>query len=144
MTMESILLDTNVLSELMRLQPEPAVMAWFASRSGAVFYVSAITQADILLGISLLPLGKRRDALAAAADAMFAQDFVGRCLSFDDRAAAWYAAVVTDRRRAGLTITTEDAQIAAIALAHGYPVATRNIKDFKQVSGLTLHNPWEG
>ena len=141
--MESILLDTNVLSELMRSQPEQAVMDWFEKRACDVFYVSAITQAEIILGISLLPAGKRRDALAAAADAMFTQDFAGRCLSFDANAAVNYGAVVSARRRAGIAISTEDAQIAAIAIANGYPLATRNIKDFQQINDLILYNPWQ-
>jgi toxin FitB len=141
--MESVLLDTNVLSELMRSQPEQAVMEWFAGRSGDVFYVSAITQAEIMLGISLLPAGKRRDGLTVAADEMFAQDFAGRCLPFDAASAGHYAAVVSGRRKAGLIITTEDAQIAAIALTHGYPLATRNTKDFLHIGGLTLYNPWQ-
>ena len=128
--MESIVLDTNVVSELMRSQPEQAVMEWFARRTGDVFYVSAITQAEIMLVISLLPAGKRRDALVSAAEGMFSQDFAGRCLPFDTSGAANYAAVVSGRRRTGHAISTEDAQIAAIALAHGYPLATRNTKDF--------------
>jgi len=73
---------------------------------------------------------------------MFCQDFAGRCLSFDATVAACYAAVVSGRRSAGYATTTEDAQIAAIALAHGYPLATRNTKDFQHINGLTLYNPW--
>ncbi|MBL0226800.1 MAG: type II toxin-antitoxin system VapC family toxin [Geobacteraceae bacterium] len=141
--MESIVLDTNVVSELMRSQPEQTVMDWFARRTGDIFYVSAITRAEIMLGISLLPAGKRRDSLASAADGMFLQDFAGRCLPFDAAGAAHYAAVVSGRRRAGQAISTEDALIAAIALAHGYPLATRNTKDFLSISGLTLYNPWQ-
>ncbi len=141
--MESILLDTNVLSELMRSQPEQPVMDWFAGRTGNLFYISAITQAEIMLGISLLPAGKRRDALAVAADGMFAQDFAGRCLPFDAAGAVSYAAVVSGRRRVGQAISTEDAMIAAIALAHGYPLATRNTRDFLHINGLTLYNPWQ-
>jgi toxin FitB len=140
--MAAILLDTNVLSELMRRQPDQMVMDWFAGHTGDQFYVSAITTAEILLGIALLPAGKRRDALAAAADEMFSQDFAGRCLPFDATAAACYAAVVSGRRSAGYATTTEDAQIAAIALAHGYPLTTRNTKDFQHINGLTLYNPW--
>jgi len=141
--MESILLDTNVVSELMRAQPEQAVMDWFARRSSDVFYVSAITQAEIMLGISLLPAGKRRDTLALAAEGMFSQDFAGRCLPFDATGADFYAAIVSGSRRSGQAITTEDAMIAAIALAHGYPLATRNTKDFLHINGLTLCNPWQ-
>jgi predicted nucleic acid-binding protein len=141
--MASILLDTNVLSELMRPQPDPAVMEWFSGRTGDIFYVSAITQAEVMLGIALLPVGKRREALAAAAQGMFSEDFSGRCLPFDAATAGIYAEIVAARRRAGQAITTEDAQIAAIALAHGYPLATRNTKDFLFIDGLTLQNPWQ-
>jgi toxin FitB len=140
--MEFILLDTNVVSELMRSQPIKTVMDWFAERTTDIFSISAITQAEILLGISLLPAGKRRDALATAAEAMFSQDFAGRCLPFDASCGANYAAVVSGRRRAGQAISTEDAMIAAIALTYGYPLATRNTKDFLHISGLKLYNPW--
>lgn len=142
--MQGILLDTNVLSELMRPEPEQAVMDWFARHPGNLFFVSAITQAEINLGIALLPAGKRRNRLAAAASEMFSLDFAGRCLAFDAAAAVLYAKVVTGRRHAGRTISTEDAQIAAIALAHGQPLATRNTKDFEHIAGLTVHNPWQG
>lgn len=141
--MESILLDTNVLSELMRSQPEQAVMDRFAGRTDDIFFVSAVTQAEIMLGISLLPAGKRRDALATAAEGMFSQDFAGRCLPFDAASAINYANIVSRRRRAGQAISTENALIAAIALVHSYPLATRNTKDFLHIKGLTLYNPWQ-
>ena len=140
--MESIFLDTNVISELMRPQPDRAVMEWFLQRNDCVFYVSAVVQAEIMLGIALLPAGKKRDALAAAAEEMFSKDFAGRCLSFDAGCAAYYAGIVSSRQRAGFQMTTEDAQIAAIALSHGYPLATRNTKDFMHIDGLPLYNPW--
>ncbi len=141
--MASILLDTNVISELMRSQPEPAVMDWFERRTGDVFYISVVTQAEIMFGISLLPAGKRRDALERAANEMFSQDFADRCLSFDSSCVTNYATVASGRRRIGQAISTEDALIAAIALTHGYPLATRNIKDFMSINGLTLYNPWQ-
>ena len=140
--MESIILDTSVLSELMRSEPERAVMEWFADRSGALFYVTAITEAEILLGIALLPAGKRRTALAEAAESMFRVDFAGRSLPFDTVCAAQYAAIVAGRRGAGFSITTEDAQIASIALCNGYGLATRNVRDFLHIDGLVLLNPW--
>jgi predicted nucleic acid-binding protein len=140
----AILLDTNVLSELMRPQPDPAVLAWFAAHAGTEFCVSAITQAEILLGIALLPAGKRREALSAAAAAMFAEDFAGRCLPFDAAGAVFSADIVAAGRAAGQPVTTEDAQIAAIALVHGSPLATRNIRDFSGIAGLMLLNPWQG
>ena len=141
--MERILLDTNVLSELMRPRPEQAVLEWFAKHENAVFYISAITQAEILLAIALLPDGKRKASLAVAAETMFREDFTGRSLPFDDSSAAHYATVVAERRRAGQPMTTEDAQIAAIALSHGCSLATRNTRDFLYVDALTLLNPWE-
>ena len=137
--MAAILLDTNVVSELMRTQPEQAVMDWFTRRTGDVFYVSAITQAEIMLGIALLPPGKRRDVRAAAADGVFNQDFVGKSLPFEANCTRHYATIVSGRRQAGLATSTEDAQIASIALAHGYPLATRNIKGFLQIDSLTCY-----
>ena len=138
------LLDTNVLSELMREHPDADVRGWFAQNMRSAMSVSAVTLAEILTGIALLPAGKRRAALAIAAEQMFEQDFAGRCLAFDAVAARNYALIVADRTRRGLPISTEDAQIAAIALAAGLTVATRNTKDFENIDGLTLANPWSG
>ena len=137
------LLDTNVLSELMREHPDAGVLGWFAQNKRAAMSISAVTQAEILTGIALLPAGKRRAALAIAAEQMFEQDFAGRCLAFDAVAARNYALIVADRTRRGLPISTEDAQIAATALAAGLTVATRNTKDFENIDGLTLANPWQ-
>lgn len=142
MIMGGIILDTNVLSELMRSQPAPLVVEWFARQTAATFYVTAITQSEILLGIALLPAGKRRDALTDAAEKMFREDFSGNCLPFDESCTGLYASIVANRRRSGFSITTEDAQIAAIALNLKLPLATRNTKDFLHIEGLTLDNPW--
>ncbi|MEO6658931.1 MAG: type II toxin-antitoxin system VapC family toxin [Burkholderiaceae bacterium] len=144
MSVARILLDTNVLSELMRPRPEPQVLDWFSVQSPHTrFVISAITQAEILLGIALLPAGKKRSALTEVAQAMFEQEFHGLNLAFDERAAPLYATIVALRGRRGLPISVEDAQIAAIASHHGVPLATRNTKDFVHVPGLTLINPWE-
>lgn len=140
--MQDVLLDTNVLSELMRPQPSAVVLGWFAQQEGTVFYTSDITQAELLLGVALLPGGKRRDAIAGAVEQMFDQDFVGRCLPFDELAAHEYAALVATRNKAGMPISTEDAQIAAIALQKGMALATRNTKDFRKISELVLLDPW--
>jgi predicted nucleic acid-binding protein len=137
------LIDTNVLSELMRKAPATEVVAWFAARQSSLMYTTSITQAEILTGIALLPEGKRRDGLAQAAQALFEQDLAGRCLDFDSAAAKQYALVVSQRLRNGRSISTEDAQIAAIALATGYPVVTRNVKDFLNIDGLSVVNPWQ-
>ena len=137
------LLDTNVLSELMREHPAAAVVDWFAQNTHAVMHTSTVTQAEILTGIALLPAGKRRTALAVAAEQMFEQDFTGHCLEFDSAAAKSYAVLVAVRTRQGQPISTEDAQIAAIALATGLTVITRNTKDFDNIDGLMLANPWQ-
>jgi toxin FitB len=139
-----VLLDTNVLSELMRPRPEPQVLAWFAARGPQTrFVISAITQAEILLGIAMLPAGKKRSALAAAAQALFEQEFQGLNLAFDEHAAPGYGAIVAARHRIGLPISVEDAQIAAIASHHRIPLATRHTADFLHVPGLAVVNPWD-
>lgn len=137
----ALVLDTNVLSELMRPRPEARVLAWFDARQDADFSMTAITRAEILLGIALLPSGRRKDALAIAASGMFLEDFGGCCLPFDERAAD--ALVVSERNRLGQPITTADAQIASIALVCGLTLVTRNVKDFSNIARLTLINPWD-
>jgi predicted nucleic acid-binding protein len=140
--MSGTLLDTNVLSELMRSRPAVEVLVWFARQQDAVFYTSAITRAEILLGIAMLPAGKRRNSLATSADRMFAEEFPGRCLAFDEHCAAVYAVLVATRTRLGRAISTEDAQIAAIALSKSLDLATRNGKDFRDIAGLAVLDPW--
>ena len=137
------LLDTNVLSELMRTPPSTQVLAWFSHNARALMFTSAITQAEILTGIALLPESKRRTALAGACEAMFAQDFAGRCLPFDHLAAQQQALIVAARIRQGRPISTEDSQIAAIAIACGLTLITRNTKDFDTIDRLVCANPWQ-
>lgn len=136
------LLDTNVLSELMRDAPASQVTTWFGNHAQSPMHTSAMTQAEILAGIALLPNGKRRNALASAAEQLFEIDMAGRCLGFDGAAAKHYALVVARRTRLGQPISTEDAQIAAIALTAGMCVVTRNTKDFSHIEGLAVVNPW--
>jgi toxin FitB len=139
-----ILLDTNVLSELMRPRPEPRVLGWFSAQATQTrFVISAITQAEILLAVALLPAGKKRNALATVAQTMFEQEFHGLNLAFDEHVAPGYAAIVAARSRSGAPISVEDAQIAAIALHHRVPLATRNTRDFAHMPRLVLINPWE-
>jgi hypothetical protein len=136
-----ILLDTNILSELMRTAPTQAVLGWVDATPATEFYISAITKAEIELGIALLPEGKRKNNLRTAALSMFAT-FQGRCLSFDPTTASEYAAIVAGRNKAGRPISVEDAQIAAIALTNDMALATRNTKDFELIDRLKLINPW--
>ena len=139
-----ILLDTNVLSEFMRPQPAASVVAWLDEQPAGAVYTSAISRAEIELGLMLMPPGQRQEALSRAAWAMFDEDFAGRCLPFDEDAARHSAAIVSARTRAGRPISVEDAQIAAIALTHRMPLATRNTTDFELIDGLEVVNPWAG
>lgn len=136
-----ILLDTNVLSELLRPLPDPAVGRWLDSQPGTSLFTSAITEAELRLGLALMQLGRRRAALAVAIGNILADDFANRILPFDSPAAAAFAEVVASRRRAGRPISQSDAQIAAIALARSAKVATRNVPDFESC-GVEVVNPW--
>jgi predicted nucleic acid-binding protein len=136
-----IVLDTNVLSELMRSAPHPRVLAWLAARSTLSLYTTSVTAAEILHGILMLPKGRKRQAFEEAATAMFQEDFRGRVLGFGPEAAMPYATIASDRRRAGRPISQFDAQIAAIARSVGATVATRNTTDFDGC-GVDLVNPW--
>lgn len=138
----STLLDTNVLSELLRAAPEPAVLAWFAEQPAETLFVSAVTQAEMMLGARLLPTGKRRAALERAVRAMFDEDFSGRTLPFDSAVVPAYVDIVSTRRTVGRPISQFDAQIAAIARHHGARLATRNLTDFEGC-GVLVVNPWK-
>lgn len=136
-----IVLDTNVVSELMKPLPSAIVLQWVASRDGMSLYTTSVTQAEILHGVLSLPTGRRRKAIEAAAEAMFKEDFAGRVLAFDSEAARPYAEVVGERRRRGRPISQFDAQIAAIARAAGATLATHNLKDFEHC-GIGVVDPW--
>lgn len=135
------LIDTNVISELMRATPAPSVLNWFSTQDPSTLYLSAVTEADLRTGIAALPAGQRRDGLKMALDATIAEDFEGRILPFDSDAAKTYVEIASIRRAAGRPIADADCQIAAIALAAGAIVATRNLRDFEGC-GVDLVNPW--
>ena len=136
-----IVVDTNVISELMRGEPHPAVLAWVATQPRSQLYTTYVNQAEILYGIAALPEGRRRAALTAAAEAMFAEDFAGRILPFEAQAAARYPDIVLARRQAGNPIEKFDALIAATTLAAGASIATRDTGGFTGC-GLTVIDPW--
>jgi hypothetical protein len=136
-----IVLDTNVLSELMKPRPAESVMRWMAAQPATSLYTTSITQAEILHGIMLLPSGKRRSAFEAAAETMFKEDFAGRVLPFGSDAAHRYACIAAQRRRAGRPISHFEAQIAAIARSTGASIATRNAPDFDGC-GVKVIDPW--
>ncbi len=137
------LIDTNVISELMRATPAPSVLNWFSTQDPSTLYLSAVTEAELRTGIAILPAGQRREVLKVALDATITEDFEGRILPFDTDAAKTYAEIASMRRAAGRPITDADCQIAAIARAAGAVVATRNLRDFEGC-GVDLVNPWNG
>lgn len=136
-----IVLDTNVVSELMRASPAEDVTNWIADQPAQSLYITSITLAEIVHGIFLLPAGKRRNAIQTAAESMFSVEFGGRILPFEASAARTFAKIAVDRRHAGRPISAFDAQIAAIALTARASLATRNVSDFEGC-GLKLINPW--
>ena len=137
-----IVLDTNVVSELMKVEPSKVVADWIAHQPVTSLYTTSVTQAEILHGILLLPSGKRRGALEAAAEAMFEEDFGGRVLPFGSEAARAYAEIAAQRRRSGRSISQFDAQIAAVARSVRAAVATRNVSDYEGC-GIRILNPWD-
>ncbi|OLT49168.1 plasmid stabilization protein [Saccharomonospora sp. CUA-673] len=136
-----IVLDTNVISEVFRPSPETRVVDWLASLTGDVA-ITSITLAELLAGVRRLPDGRRRDELTSRIEVAL-EPYRGSSavLPFDDLAADRYAQVLVARESAGVPISTADAQIAAICLAHGATCATRNIKDFVH-TGVELIDPW--
>ncbi|WP_310609296.1 type II toxin-antitoxin system VapC family toxin [Limnohabitans sp.] len=136
-----MVLDTNVVSELMRPEPDVTVLAWLNNQPADTLWLNSVVVSELLYGIARLPDGKRRAQLALAVQAMLAEDFAGCVLPFDLEAAVVYADLVAMRERQRQPIDVADAQIAAICLAHGATLITRNTKHFEGV-GLTLMNPW--
>jgi len=136
-----IIIDTNVVSELMRTKPDPAVLAWFAGHAADTLFLTAVSEAELRTGAAILPAGQRRDRLVGAIDAMIAQDFAGRILPFDSPAARCYAEIAAARRAAGKPLMDADCQIAAIIRACSAMIATRNVKDFEGC-GIDVVNPW--
>lgn len=138
-----IVIDTKVVSELMRPAPASAVLDWFGVQDPSLLYLSAVSEAELRRDVAILPEGRRRNALRAAIDAMVMEDFAGHVLAFDGAAAMAFATVFAERRAIGRPISFPDCQIAATARAHGASVATRNTGDFKGC-GIEVLNPWEG
>jgi toxin FitB len=138
-----LLLDTNVVSELMRPRPDSRVLSWVAAQPLSETAIATITVMEIRFGIALLPQGRRRTDLDTRFRQLLARAFTGRVLAFDQPAADASAEIRAQRRQRGNPITVEDSMIAAIARVHGAPVATRDLAGFEGC-GLALINPWEG
>lgn len=136
-----ILLDTNVVSELMRTSPDPAVEAWTAGYDAEELFFSAAGEAELRYGAAILPAGRRRDTLFSDIEGMLQEAFGDRVLPFDSDAARSYGDIAAMRRSAGRPVAPADCQIAAIAHSRRLAVATRNIRDFADME-IKLVNPW--
>lgn len=136
-----IIVDTNVVSELMRLSPAPQVREWVNAQPPDELCTTAVTVAEIRYGLERLADGRRRQNLLAAATEVFAA-FSDYIQPFDADAAIWYATIVAHRDRLGLPIDGFDAQIAAICRTRGAALATRNAKDFRE-TGIGVIDPWQ-
>jgi toxin FitB len=137
-----IVLDTNVISELARLAPDPGVLSWLDLLETSEVATTAITAAELRYGVARLPDGRRKRELAVVIRGILTEDFHGRVLPFDERASVRYAEVVTGRQQIARPIGVADAQIAAICRDLGATLATRNIPDFEE-TGIELINPWK-
>ena len=138
-----LVLDTNVISELMKVSSSPRVLEWWSQQQQGELFTTTLTMAEILYGIEILPKGKRRDGLLAEAEAVFTQDLAGRILPFDEEAARSFPEIAARRRAEGRPIAELDAQIAAVAHSRRAILATRNTPDFEGC-GIRLVNPWAG
>ena len=139
--LSNVVLDTNVISELMRDNPAVMVVDWFDAQHINSLSITTITQAEILTGIELLPNGRRKYNLFQLAEYFFTSIFIGRVLVFDSEAASAYAEIFAQRQAIGRPIGQSDCQIAAIARCQGATIATRNVPDFEGV-GVELIDPW--
>jgi hypothetical protein len=136
-----IILDTNVISEPMRIRGDRAVQDWLDRQEAETLYITAVSLSELLVGIELIPAGKRRASLAGSLNKIMERLFGPRILSFDRAAAVAYAAVIARTRAAGFTISVADAQIAAIAMVSGFTVATRDVEPFAAAK-IPIVNPW--
>jgi predicted nucleic acid-binding protein len=135
-----ILLDTNVVSEGMKPAPDARVLAWLDAQAAETLFLSSVTVAELLFGVGALPEGRRRAMLTAAVDGLVG-DFAGRILPFDEAAARCYAACAVRARAAGRGFPTPDGYIAAIAVARGFVVASRDGSAFR-AAGVGVVDPW--
>ena len=136
-----VVLDTSVVSELMLESPRTEVLVWIDDQLSRDLFVTAVTEAEVRIGIAILPQGARRRGLADIADKTLGDLFDGRVLPFDSNAARAYADIAAARRATGRPISQSDCQIAAIARSHGMVVATRNVDDFME-AGVEVIDPW--
>jgi toxin FitB len=137
-----IIIDTNVLSALMRKVPDPPVITWLDQQPAESVWITSITLFEARLGLALVPKGRRRSALESAFEELLLEDLEGRILDFDRPAAEAAAALAAERQRQGRTIDIRDTQIAGVVLARRATFATRNVKHFSDLRA-DIVNPWE-
>ena len=137
----TVLLDTNVVSELMRKSPDQTVAVWAAGHRLESLFFSAVGEAELRYGAAILPTGQRREMLVSDIDKMLGEAFENRVLPFDSGAARAYADIAAKRRANGRPVAPADCQIAAIARSRSMTVATRNVRDFEDV-GIEVVDPW--
>jgi toxin FitB len=137
-----IVIDTNVLSEALKPKPSDEVLRWLAAQLPSSVFTTTIAMAELLYGVEALPQGKRRTRLLAAVEKMFAEQFEGRILPFDEEAARLFARIVASRNTAGRPISQMDAMIAAITRSNRAVLSTRNTADFDHC-GIQVINPWD-
>lgn len=137
-----IVLDTNVVSELMKAAPAQSVTDWLDAQPVSDLWLTSVTVAELMYGVARLPKGRRRTAVASAIAEMINEDFAGRIHDFDAAAAHRYGEIVVRRETLGRPISMADAEIAAICHVHGATLATRNTNDFAD-TGIALRDPWQ-
>ena len=135
-----IVLDTNVVSELTRMSPSPAVLSWFNSQNQTDLYITVITVTELCFGVSLLPDQPTRDRVSRQNETILTSDFAGQILNLDEAAARVYAEMLAYQRINRVTVEVHDNLIAAIARSNGASVATRNLRDFRRC-GIPIINP---
>jgi predicted nucleic acid-binding protein len=137
-----IVLDTNVISEPLKPRADPAVIRWLDAQDPETLYLTAINLAEVLIGITLLPVGKRKRGMELAMRSLQTRLFAGRFLSFNREAAIAFALLGSRAAAKGYSISVADCQIAAIAAVRGFTVATRDTAPFL-ATGVPIINPWE-
>jgi len=137
-----IVLDTNVVSELVRPSPNRSVVEWVDEHDSSELVITALTAAELRAGVALLPESRRKDELGMRIESLLVETFAGYVLAFDVGSSAYYAEVLAVRTRGGRPITTFDAQIAAVCRQYDSVLATRNTTDFTD-TGIQLVNPWD-
>jgi predicted nucleic acid-binding protein len=136
-----IVVDTNVISEAMKLAPSPTVIEWLNKQDAAALFLSTVTIGEIVYGLGILPTGKRRSTLKKSFDKLVEFAFEHRILALDEKAARLYGEIMAERRQMGRPMSMADGQIAAIARCNGFAIATRNVQDFDDC-GVAVLNPF--